>query len=200
MANERRDERPTGAAVVREAQGLGDRAIGTAMELAEQQKAAGAERVEHVAEALRSSAEELGASEQQLAEWVGTAAGQLEGLARTLREKDLSALMAEMEDFGRRQPAVFMGAAVALGFGIARFAKAGSRATGPAQGAQPLGQAPRAQASDREPGWTNDQPGRAARTSTGLGDLPGSAYRGPDRGVGGLHEDTGPFQRPQAGS
>jgi hypothetical protein len=194
MANERKDELPTGAAVVREAQGLGDRALGTARELGEQQKAAGAERVEHVAEALRSSAEELGASEQQLAEWVGTAAGQLEGLARTLREKDLSALMTEMEDFGRRQPAVFMGAAVALGFGIARFAKAGSSAAGPA---------PRGSASDHQPGWTTDQPGRAAQPSTGLGDLPGSAYRGPDRGVGGLHKTgsgTAPFQRPQAGS
>ena len=204
MPNERKDEAPSGDAVVREAQELGDRAIDTAKEMADQQKVAGAERVEHVAEAMRSSAEQLESSEKQLAELVGTAAGQLEGLAKTLREKDLSALMAEMEDFGRRQPAVFMGAAVALGFGIARFAKAGSDASG---------QSSRARQSDRAPRWDNDEPGResgqsysgqshSGQSSSGLGDLPGSGYRGPDR-FGGLHEtetSTGPFHRPPAGS
>ena len=194
MPNERKDEAPSGDAVVREAQELGDRAIDTAKEMADQQKVAGAERVEHVAQALRSSAEELGSSEQQLAEWVGSAAGQLEGFAETLREKDLSALISEVEDFGRRQPAVFMGAAVALGFAIARVAKAGSAATGQSSGARQ---------NDRAPRWDNDQPGPESRQpASGLGDMPGSGYRGPDR-FGGLHESdtsTEPFHRPQPGS
>ena len=193
MANGRKDDVPSGDAVVRETRELGDRAVDTVKEMADHQKTASADRVENVAEAMRSSAEQLGSNEEQLAELVGTAAGQLEGLAKSLREKDRSALMAEMEDFGRRQPAMFMGAAVALGFGIARFAKAGSSSAG---------QGHRAKQGDHQPRWDNDQPGRARQASKDLGDFPGSAHRGPDR-VGGLHESessTGSFHRPQAGS
>jgi hypothetical protein len=191
MSTDRQNEARAGEALGREAQHLGDRAVKTAQYTAERQKAAGAERVEHVAEALRSSAEHLEGSEKQLAELVGSAAGQLENLAHSLREKDFSSLMTEMEDFGRRQPAVFMGAAVALGFGIARFAKAGSYSSGSDLSSQ----------HEHRPRWDNDVGRSDHRSITGLGDYPGSAYRGPDR-PGGLHQsDTmaGATPRPETG-
>jgi hypothetical protein len=193
MATDRKDATRTGDEVAREAQHLGDRAVETAQEMAQRQKVAGAERVEHVAEAMRSSAEHLESTEKQLAEMVGSAAGQLEHLAHSLREKDFGALLAEMEDFGRRQPAVFMGAAVALGFGIARFAKAGSGSSG------------RSGQHEHRPRWDNDEIGdeigRRDRGTSGLGDYPGSSYQDPDRPGGFRQTDiiAGAAPRPQAG-
>jgi hypothetical protein len=189
MATDRKDAPRTGDEVAREAQHLGDRAVETAQEMAQRQKAAGAERVEHVAEAMRSSAEHLESTEKQLAELVGSAAGQLEHLAHSLREKDFSALLAEMEDFGRRQPAVFMGAAVALGFGIARFAKAGSGSSG------------RSGQHEHRPRWDNDEIGRTDRGTSGLGDYPGSSYHDPNR-PGGINQSgtaAGASPRAEAG-
>ena len=189
MATDRKDAPRTGDEVAREAQHLGDRAVETAQDMAQRQKAAGAERVEHVAEAMRSSAEHLKPTEKQLAEMVGSAAGQLEHLAHSLREKDFSALLAEMEDFGRRQPAVFMGAAVALGFGIARFAKAGSGSSG------------RSSQHEHRPRWDNDEIGRGDRGTSGLGDYPGSSSQSPDRPSSMHQTDTvaGAANRAQAG-
>ena len=186
MATDRKDAPPTGDEIVREAQHLGDRAVETAQDMAQRQKAAGAERVEHVAEAMRSSAEQLESSEKQLAELVGSAAGQLENFAHSLREKDFSALLAEMEDFGRRQPAVFMGAAVALGFGVARFAKAGSGRSGQ---------------HEQRPRWDNDDIGRGGSGTSGLGDYPGSSYHDPNR-PGGINQSgtvAGAAPRAEAG-
>jgi hypothetical protein len=141
MSERGRDDGPAGDDVARKAENIGDRAIEkaealgeraaeTVQQVADEQKSRSAERVDHVAEALRTSAEQLEPTEQQLANLVGSAASQLETFARTLREKDLSALVAEVEAFGRREPAMFMGAAVALGFGISRFAKASARSAG----------------------------------------------------------------------
>ena len=193
MPDDRRDELPTADAVARKTMAMGDRAVDRAQELAQEQKAVGAERVEHIAEAMRSSAETLEGTEKQLADLVGTAAGQLEGFARSLREKDLSALLAEVEDFGRRQPAVFIGAAVALGFGIARVAKAGSGAAGRDH---------RTGGHGHDTHRTADAGGRHTPERSGLGDFPGTAHGGPDR-YAGLHESTtgeGPAYRPGSGS
>jgi hypothetical protein len=49
---------------------------------------------------------------------------QLGGLADGLKSRDLGSLMGAVESFARRQPALFAGASVALGFAAARLAKA----------------------------------------------------------------------------
>lgn len=192
MPDERKGSESTDDTVAREAEALGDRAIETAQGVAREQKTAGAERVEHIAEAMRSSAEKLEGTEDQLADLVGTAAGQLEGLARSLREKDFPTLVTEMEDFGRRQPAVFMGAAVALGFGIARLAKAGSHAASHGH------QSKHGQDTYRQPATGN----QAERDRAGQGAMSGSISHAPNRSVG-LHEAGSGFDpghRPGTGS
>lgn len=192
MPDERKGTVFTDKSVARDAEALGDRAVDKAQGVAKEQKAAGAERVEHIAEAMRSSAETLEGSEQQLADLVGTAAGQLEGLARSLREKDFPTLVNEMEDFGRRQPAVFMGAAVALGFGIARLAKAGSQAASSDHQSNRHGQV--GQDTYRQPNMAS----QAERNRAGQNALSGSISHAPNRSVG-LHETgTGfdPAHRP----
>ncbi len=176
MTEERRDNRADHEDAAREAQNVGDRAaeqaqtIGdraaeTVQDAAADQKDRAAEHVDHVAEALRNSAEQLEPTEEQLANLVGSAAGQLEDLARTLREKDLSALVAEVQAFGRRHPAAFMGAAVALGFGISRFAKSSAHSA-------PHGERP---ADERKDARTGSTSGQGAREP--FGDAP-SAVRG----------------------
>ena len=77
--------------------------------------------------------------EGPIAEYVDTAASQVEQFANMLREQDLEQLMNTTAQFARRQPALFLGAAFALGFAATRFIKSsapsgGQMARGPACG------------------------------------------------------------------
>lgn len=81
-----------------------------------------------VAQAVRQSTQQL--RDQQhgtLATYVEQAADQLERVARQLREKDLGELVDDAQRLARRQPAVFIGSAFALGLVGARFLKSSSR-------------------------------------------------------------------------
>lgn len=82
-----------------------------------------ADRVDDVAGALRGSAEHLADNEQWLARLMTKGADELGGMASTLRTNDLRALLGQVEDFARRQPSLFTGAAVAAGFVAARVAR-----------------------------------------------------------------------------
>jgi len=57
------------------------------------------------------------------AKYTGTAAGQIEKAANYFERKDLRAIMRDAEGFARRNPAIFLGAAFALGMVAARFLK-----------------------------------------------------------------------------
>jgi hypothetical protein len=81
-----------------------------------------------VAQAVRHSTQQL--RDQQhgtLATYVEQAADQLERVARQLREKDVGELMEDAQRLARRQPAVFIGSAFALGLVGARFLKSSSK-------------------------------------------------------------------------
>lgn len=81
-----------------------------------------------VAQAVRHSTQQL--RDQQhgtLAAYVEQAADQLERVARQLREKDVGELMDDAQRLARRQPAVFIGSAFALGLVGARFLKSSSK-------------------------------------------------------------------------
>jgi vacuolar-type H+-ATPase subunit E/Vma4 len=90
----------------------------------ESQKGAAADSVHNVADALRKTAHQLDDQNQrmvgQLTNW---AAEGLDRFSQSLRERDLGALLNQAEDVARRQPAVFIGGAVALGFVVSRFLK-----------------------------------------------------------------------------
>jgi MinD superfamily P-loop ATPase len=58
---------------------------------------------------------------------IDRAAGTLENVSRSIQGKDLDTLVHDVQSFGRRNPAVFLGVAAALGFVAARFAKSSSR-------------------------------------------------------------------------
>ena len=63
---------------------------------------------------------------QVVADYIKRAADGLERFSGAMRDRDLSSLMGDAEDFARRQPAVFIGAGVAVGFLLARFLRSSS--------------------------------------------------------------------------
>lgn len=83
------------------------------------QKLAGA--VRHVGDEL--SGQEQGPIGQYVAEYGRKAADGIERLTNYLRTTDTRELVSEVENFGRRQPALMIGGAFLLGLAGARFLK-----------------------------------------------------------------------------
>jgi hypothetical protein len=83
------------------------------------------------ADAVRKAGDELTARDQSMASrMVGQAADSLEGLSRTVADKRPEELLDAVRDFGRRNPAAFIGGALLLGLAIGRFARASAQTTG----------------------------------------------------------------------
>jgi len=94
-----------------------DAARSAAESLLEEQRQRAAERVSSIAKALRSAASSLDHSQNRaIARYVDQAADQIEHVSRAMRERRWNELVAETEDFARRQPTLFVLAAVATGF------------------------------------------------------------------------------------
>lgn len=110
--------------VKREARDAADHVKHKARATANTQKEAVAERMGGFAHALNTASEDLRESGQDFAaEYVHKAAGGLEHVSDVMRERDVDQLLGTVEDFARRQPVAFLGAAVMAGFGIARLMK-----------------------------------------------------------------------------
>jgi hypothetical protein len=93
-----------------------------------------ASELEKVAGAVRQLGEGLGGQDQgpiaqYAAEYGRKAADGLERLTNYLRENDTRALVNEIENFARRQPAIMIGGAFLLGLAGARFIKSSRPAT-----------------------------------------------------------------------
>jgi hypothetical protein len=88
-----------------------------------QQKTAVAEQVEEVAQALDTVAEGVERVLPQAAPYVREAISTVQGASDTLRKSSIDDLIAMVADFGRRQPAAFLGAVAVGGFFLARFLK-----------------------------------------------------------------------------
>jgi hypothetical protein len=74
---------------------------------------------------LRTAARQVGERNGTVARVAESAAERLEQLSGTLRSKDLDTLVRDTESFARREPMVFLGAAMAAGFIAIRFLKSG---------------------------------------------------------------------------
>lgn len=98
--------------------------------LATEQKEFAAARLGSVAHGLRQAADDMGQQSEFAGRYARTAAERLERLSTDLRDADLEDLIDRTEDYARRNPALFLGGAVAAGFLFARFIKSsGRRAT-----------------------------------------------------------------------
>jgi hypothetical protein len=134
---------------LKEAAGEAKRAAGQAVEQAQQtagemvegvkdqatsqlsvQKERAAGSLGAMALAIRQTGQGLREQDQGVVgRYADTAADQVERLAGYLREKDVSEVIEEVENVARRQPGLFLGGAVALGFFGTRFLmSSGSRA------------------------------------------------------------------------
>jgi ABC-type transporter Mla subunit MlaD len=109
------------------ASGLGAEAQQAATEaaqrLAEQQKAAIAERVDVAAEVLDTTAGAIEKLVPQAAPYMRDTAATVHNVSSTLREQSIEDLMQMVLRFARAEPITFAGGAVLVGFGLARFLK-----------------------------------------------------------------------------
>ena len=111
----------------------------TASSLAEQAKNEGKQRVdsarqtsvegiEKLAQSVRAAADELKQNDvANLSQYVTTMAEGMTGLATRLRDKNPSDMATELMRVARENPALFVTGSIAVGFGLARFARATSQ-------------------------------------------------------------------------
>ena len=89
----------------------------------ESNREAACARMEGMAQALRHASSEIGGPDG-MSDAVRRVADRLEGFSRSLADRDLSGVLHEAERYARREPALFLGGALAAGFLLARFLKA----------------------------------------------------------------------------
>lgn len=93
-----------------------------AQSLADEQKNRAARQVANIAEAVEQAARSLDRSDNSAAAgYTREVAEGIERLSRAIGERSWAEIGADIEDFARRQPAVFALGAVGLGFLAARF-------------------------------------------------------------------------------
>jgi hypothetical protein len=87
----------------------------------------GAERAtstaESTASALRRAAEDIEGDNRMIGVALRKGAESIERAAQSLQGGDISRVVDDLNGFARRQPALFLGASVALGFALARVGK-----------------------------------------------------------------------------
>jgi hypothetical protein len=94
----------------------------------DQSRQQAADRISGIANAVRGTSERLRSDQQnQIADLTEGLANHVERLSGYLRDRDLSDVRRDVEGFARRQPAVAIGVALALGLIGARFIKSGQQ-------------------------------------------------------------------------
>ena len=82
-----------------------------------------ADQLDDVAQAIHRSGEQLEGHQDWIAHIVERGSKELGGLAYTVRTNDLHGLLGKLDELARRQPAVFVGAAMAAGFAAVRLGR-----------------------------------------------------------------------------
>lgn len=91
------------------------------------QKDRATDGIGNVAEVVRNATRQLREQHHEgVAEYIERSADQLERLSQRLRNKDVAELLRDAQSLARRQPALFIGSAFALGLLSARFLKSSS--------------------------------------------------------------------------
>lgn len=99
------------------------------------QKSRAADNLHGMADGFRQMSEQMREKDQNyLSQYIDRAADQIERVSEYMRESDINDLIDDAQQLARRQPAIFVGGAFALGFLMARFLKSSSRGTGSMRG------------------------------------------------------------------
>jgi len=91
---------------------------------ADEQKNRAADGLGGIANVIRTAGKELGGENEAVAAYVDMASDQLKRFADQIRQKGVTEMLDDVQDFARRRPALFIGGAFLVGIGIARFLKA----------------------------------------------------------------------------
>lgn len=87
-----------------------------------------ADNMDNVANVLRHTSEQLqGQNAGMVGEYVVKAANKLSDVSRYVRQNDIDQLLHEVEGFARREPAIALGSAFAIGVIAARFLKSSNQ-------------------------------------------------------------------------
>jgi hypothetical protein len=89
----------------------------------DEQKNRAADGLGGIADVIRNASNELRMENETLASYVDAASDQMRRFADQIREKGVSEMMEDVNQFARRRPALFIGGAFLVGIGIARFLK-----------------------------------------------------------------------------
>lgn len=82
-------------------------------------------RVDGIAESIDAAAAHLGQEDMtRLSGYVHDMAQSLSGFSRDLRDKSGDEMLQDIKRIAHRNPALFLGGSVAIGFGLSRFARA----------------------------------------------------------------------------
>jgi hypothetical protein len=134
MEDQREQPESTRSKRKERSKGRGEESSGTgvasfaqeARTIAEQQKAAGADRVARLGHAIHGAADEIGRELPQAAHYIHSAAQSLESVSSALRERSIGELASELKNLTKQQPATAFVGWVAAGFAISRFLKSSS--------------------------------------------------------------------------
>jgi hypothetical protein len=95
-----------------------------AKNIAERQKDAGADQLQHMADAVHAAAREVeGQLPPAAADYIRKAATRLEQTVGSLKEKSVDDLTKDFSRFASERPALLFGGAMFAGFALSRFLK-----------------------------------------------------------------------------
>jgi hypothetical protein len=97
------------------------------MDVAEQQKSAGADFVSGMADAVRNAAGSFDGQVPQAGEYIRYAADHIADVSDALRRRDVRQLVSGVETFARRQPTAFLGLTFLAGFAAVRFLRSSTQ-------------------------------------------------------------------------
>lgn len=121
------EDRPladAGRELTQDAGRLAERATDIGIQRVDQGREQVAEQVQGVAGAIRRVSTDLESEQPTIADLAQTAAEQAERMSQYLRSTDTRQIVRTVEDFGRRQPALFLGGAFVIGLAASRVLKA----------------------------------------------------------------------------
>ena len=120
--------------IVEEVKHIASDVAGQAKKTAEMQLSGGkdraAEAIVSVADALRHTSEHLRSEDNLLTDYVESAADKVEAASDYLQHRTLGQIIGDVENFARREPALFLGGSFVLGLLGGRFLKS-SRPSAP---------------------------------------------------------------------
>ena len=88
-----------------------------------QRKSLSADYFGSLAQATGQAAQAFDSDLPQAAQYIRQASEQIQGFADTVRARDVRELVGDVQEFARKQPTLFFGGAVILGFAALRFLK-----------------------------------------------------------------------------